>query len=196
MKGLKAVVDKKLIITQTAFKLFAKKGVHAVGINEIIKESKVAKKTLYHHFSSKELLIISTLKYRDDIFLKWMKQAMDDQTNPALSLSALFKALDRWFNDKTTMLGTFYGCFFINVAAEFKQQNSEINQLCQQHKQQVREIVNSYVLRLPITDDKMDFITDTVCLLKEGAITTALVQHDKTAAIQADKVFKRILLAL
>jgi len=39
MKGLKAVVDKKLIITQTAFKLFAKKGVHAVGINEIIKES-------------------------------------------------------------------------------------------------------------------------------------------------------------
>jgi AcrR family transcriptional regulator len=190
------VIDKKQVITQTAFKLFAQKGIHAVGINEIIKESKVAKKTLYYHFSSKELLIISTLKYRDNIFLTWMKQVMANQTAPALALSALFKALDRWFNDKSEALGAFYGCFFINVAAEFKQHNSEINQLCQQHKKQVRTIINSYVNKLQIGNDNTDFITDTICLLKEGCITTALVQHDKTAARQAETVLNKLLLAI
>ncbi|MEM5528476.1 TetR/AcrR family transcriptional regulator [Gammaproteobacteria bacterium AS21] len=190
------MVDKKQIITQTAFKLFAQKGIHAVGINEIIKESKVAKKTLYHHFSSKELLVISTLEYRDDIFLTWMKQAMAKQTSPTLALSALFKALDRWFNDKSVTLGAFYGCFFINVAAEFKQQNSDINQACQQHKKQVRSLINNYVNKLQIDNDNIDFITDTVCLLKEGCITTALVQHDKSAARQAEAALNKLLLTI
>jgi AcrR family transcriptional regulator len=48
--------------------LFYKFGIHAVGINEILKESGIAKRTLYHHSSSKDELIIAAITKRDNNF--------------------------------------------------------------------------------------------------------------------------------
>ena len=64
-------MDKRQQLINTAFRLFYQNGIHAVGINQILKESGIAKKTLYHHFASKEQLLLAVLEYRDQIFLQW-----------------------------------------------------------------------------------------------------------------------------
>ena len=99
------MTDKKLLITQTALRLFINKGIHAVGINEIIKTADVAKKTLYHHFATKEQLIIATLDYRDMLFITWMQAHMESKETAHQSITALFHALDDWFNVRAEQLG-------------------------------------------------------------------------------------------
>ena len=49
-------MDKRTHIILTALSLFYQKGIHSVGINEIISVAGVAKKTMYHHFVSKDEL--------------------------------------------------------------------------------------------------------------------------------------------
>lgn len=68
-------MDRRERLVSVAFGLFYRHGVHAIGINRIIAESGVAKKTLYHHFSSKEALIAATVDYRDRQFFPGLKDA-------------------------------------------------------------------------------------------------------------------------
>ena len=51
-------MDKRTHIILTALSLFYQKGIHSVGINEIISVAGVAKKTMYHHFASKDELLL------------------------------------------------------------------------------------------------------------------------------------------
>src|ERR1700752_523171 len=51
----------------TAFRLFYRDGYHAVGIDTILAEAKLAKVTLYHHFASKEELIVAVLEQRSEL---------------------------------------------------------------------------------------------------------------------------------
>lgn len=185
--------DKKRAIIVAALQLFIQKGIHCVGINEVIKEAKVAKKTLYHYFSSKEALIIATLEYRDAIFMSWMQHNMQQANSAEGALEALFWGLNDWFNNKAVALGNFHGCFFINAAAEYKEQSSAINQCCNQHKINVKNLVALYVTKFETNPQKALFITDSICILKEGAITSALVQHDLTAALKIMPLIKLLL---
>ncbi|MEH6444456.1 MAG: TetR/AcrR family transcriptional regulator [Oceanospirillaceae bacterium] len=185
--------DKKHTIIVAALQLFIQKGIHCVGINEVIKEAKVAKKTLYHYFPSKEALTIATLEYRDAIFMSWMRNSMQQAKSAEESLEALFWGLNDWFNNKAVALGNFHGCFFINAAAEYKEQSSAINQCCHQHKINVKNLVALYVEKFETDPQKALFITDSICILKEGAITSALVQHDLTAALKVIPLIKLLL---
>lgn len=60
--------DKRQQLVTTAFKLFYFQSVHGVGINKILQESAIAKKTLYHHFVSKDELVKAVVRYRDETF--------------------------------------------------------------------------------------------------------------------------------
>ena len=47
-----------------AYELFYRHGFHAVGLDQIIKDSSVTKSTFYNHFESKEALIVAVLEWR------------------------------------------------------------------------------------------------------------------------------------
>ncbi|EPJ49701.1 MAG: hypothetical protein OFPI_23250 [Osedax symbiont Rs2] len=185
--------DKKMIITRTALQLFINKGIHAVGINEVIKQSKVAKKTLYHHFSSKDLLIISTLEYRDQLFMQWLEQRLSQASEAKSAAIELFLALDDWFNNRVTVLGDFNGCFFINACAEYKDPSCAINQCCKMHKANVQNLLGKYVDQFEADKNAAALLTKQLCILKEGAITTALVQRDLAAALKLIEVVKLLV---
>ncbi|WP_236702558.1 TetR/AcrR family transcriptional regulator [Thalassomonas actiniarum] len=174
--------SKKLALIQTAMKLFYRKGIHAVGINEVLKVSGIAKKTLYHHFSSKDDLILACLHYREQLFIDWFKQQLDAVPAGKAAILAIFDALDSWFNNRSPAMGEFNGCFFINASAEYGREDSLIYAACQQHKSHVRAIIKPHVDAFEADENKSNQLTDSLCLLKEGAITTAKVQAKLSAA--------------
>ncbi|MDX1266508.1 MAG: TetR/AcrR family transcriptional regulator, partial [Oceanisphaera sp.] len=108
-------MDKRQQLITTAFDLFYRQGIHAVGINQILQASGIAKKTLYHHFSGKEALVAAVVAYRDSTYLAWLnaRLAREEPTVTGL-IDALFAALDDWINDREEQLTRFHGCFFIN----------------------------------------------------------------------------------
>ena len=75
----------------TAWKLFYRDGYRVVGIDTLLAEAGVAKMTLYHHFASKEDLIVAVLEQRS----RGLLAAVDDAIaaagrSPGRRLMAIF----------------------------------------------------------------------------------------------------------
>ncbi|WP_370279224.1 TetR/AcrR family transcriptional regulator [Pontibacterium sp.] len=187
---------KRLHLITTAFTLFYQKGVHAVGINEILAESGVAKKTLYHHFSSKDDLVLAVLEYRDECFRNWLQARLEAAPLGIEKIDALFDALDDWFNDRVDVLLPFHGCFFINVSGEYSELEHPLHQQCSRHKQLVVELITNQVESFITDSDTVVQISNALSLLKEGAITVAYVQGDRSAALKAKQTARALIAAL
>ena len=168
--------DKQQLLISTALDLFYKNGINSVGINEVLKVSGVAKKTLYRYFDSKDALIIATLDQRHNIFISWLQSSVENSVDNKEFIQKLFSALTRWFNNQVPALVDFRGCYFINTAAEFTIQNEEISDCCQQHKKNVRLMLKT---QMPIFEQSL---FELICMLKEGAITSAYISQDLDAA--------------
>ena len=177
--------EKRQQLVETAFKLFYRKGVHAVGINEILAETGIAKKTLYHHFSSKSELISAVVTYRDQCFCNWLEGELNKAKPGMARIEALFDALDDWFNDRTEVLLSFRGCFFINVSGEYSDPEDPLHQQCLRHKNNIAELIKAQVSTLNVDVEQIQPLTDSLCLLKEGSIVLAHVQGDRCAAQKA-----------
>lgn len=186
--------SKRLLLISTAFDLFYHKGVHAVGINEILSCSKVAKKTLYNHFASKDELVSAVVAYRDECFCNWLTLRLEGVSPGIARIETVFDALDDWFNDRVEVLLPFQGCFFINVSGEFGDPSHPVHQQCARHKQRIATLIEDQILTLGVEPHAVPFLTDALCLLKEGAIVLAHVQGDRGAALKA-KTTARLLIA-
>ncbi|REG86951.1 TetR/AcrR family transcriptional regulator [Marinomonas pollencensis] len=169
---------KRKILIDTALTLFYQNSIYSVGINEILSVSGIAKKTLYHHFSGKEALVLATLEKRDQGFQQWLTTQLSGAKNDTEVIHQLFYGLTDWFHSRVPELGDFRGCFFTNTSAEFSDEKSAIAQYCRQHKQQVRQLIKQALKR------QDEAFLDWVCLLKEGAISSAYVSQDLDAALK------------
>lgn len=177
-------------LIKTAFELFYLNGVHSVGINQILAETGVAKKTLYTHFASKDALLEAVIAYRDERFRSWMFGLMDAHTHPERIVQAMFDGLDDWFNDRVDSLMPFQGCFFVKVNGEFL--NHRVNQLCFEHKQ---AIVDDLARRLSDSygEERAKKMANQLALLKEGAIAQAYLGRDRQAAKLAGSLAQGVL---
>jgi AcrR family transcriptional regulator len=86
-----------------------------VGVDEVVAEAGVAKATLYHHFPSKDDLVLAFLQEREERWtFDWVAaEARRRGTTPEGRLLAIFDLFDEWFRRED-----FEGCSFINVLLE------------------------------------------------------------------------------
>ncbi|WP_116475823.1 TetR/AcrR family transcriptional regulator [Zobellella maritima] len=186
-------MDKRQQLVTTAFELFYRHGIHAVGINQILQASGVAKKTLYHHFSSKEALVAAVVAYRDAAYQEWLdaRLAQGEQTVTGV-IHSLFMALDDWFNDRAAPLTRFHGCFFINASGEYGDPGHEVHRQCARHKEAVMNLLADYLQRTGLAAPAASRLAQALGLLKEGAIVQAHVQGEKRAALSARELALRL----
>jgi len=184
---------KKRHIIEVAFSLFYQKGIHAVGINEIIKSASVAKKTLYNHFTSKDELIIATLIYRDQLEINHLKFKLASAELGKDAILALFELLDEYINNKDATLGEFRGDYFTNCCAEYALTNKLLYNTCQSHKASVRAIIQSHVDSFEHNSEKNKLLTNSLILLKEGVMNTALIEANLNSANEAGKYVENLL---
>lgn len=187
-------MDKRQLLIETAFRLFYEQGVHAVGINQILKEAGVAKKTLYHHFTGKEELVAAVVTYRNEKFINWFAGRMAAAEPGIPAIEGMFEALHDWFNNCAPQLIDFHGCFFINVCGEFGDPSHPVHQQCSAHKSRVIALIRDQVAQIEdIKESDIASLTLSLALLKEGAIVLAHVQGDKDAAHQAGESARQLL---
>ena len=99
-------------ILDSAYDLFSRRGIRAVGIEEVIERAAVAKATLYRHFPSKDDLVLAFLRKREEVWTHgWVEiEARRRGVTPEESLLAIFDLFDEWFHRSD-----FEGCSFVNV---------------------------------------------------------------------------------
>jgi len=175
-------------LLDTATNLFYTYGIHAVGLDRILKDVGVTKTTFYNHFDSKDQLTCEVLKRRHVWETQKFMQAVDEigQGRARETLLALFDVLHMWFTDPD-----FRGCQFINAAAEFPLRNDPVHQEAASHKVATRKMLRETAARAGVAEP--DMLGDQIMVLFEGAITLRQVVGDDQAAAIARNVAERLV---
>ena len=175
-------LSKREQIVSVALKLFYQNGFHATGIDRIIKEAGVSKKTLYNHFKSKDELVLAALRKRDELFRNNLMRKTERLSSTAKErLLSVFDAISEWLQEKD-----FAGCMFINASAEYSKADNPSHILCAEHKRLVREYIRDLAVQAEM--DNPEELSQQLNLLIEGAIVDAHVSGNKDAADQAKNI--------
>src|ERR1700757_4559246 len=169
-------------ILTAAYQLFSRRGIRAVGTDEVIERAGVARATLYRHFATKDDLVLAVLQRREEV---WTHDLIEEQSrargNTAEEqLLAIFDVMHDWFQ----LRDGYEGCSFINVLLELGPDHPA-GRASIAHIDHVRDIVRHRALAAGLTDIE-DFASSWHILMK-GAIVLAAV-GDLDAALRARKM--------
>jgi AcrR family transcriptional regulator len=143
--------------------LFYRKGIHAVGVEQIVKDAGVAKISLYRNFASKDELVVAYLEERNRTFLRqWDETFEAYRDDPPAQLRAIMT----YVIDRTTQDG-YRGCPFINFSAEFPDPDHPGRRVARATKQALRERFERIARALCVP--KPQQLADGLLLLVEGA---------------------------
>ncbi|BAX92066.1 TetR/AcrR family transcriptional regulator [Mycobacterium shigaense] len=174
-------------ILTAAYELFSKRGIRAVGTDEVIVRAAVAKATLYRHFATKNDLVLAVLQRREEIWTHGLVEAQSEARGhtPEERLLAIFDVLHDWFQ----LRNGYEGCSFINVLLELGPDHPA-GQACVTHIDHVRDIVRSRAVDAGLRD--VEGFASSWHILMKGAIVLAAV-GDLDAALRAKKMARGLI---
>jgi AcrR family transcriptional regulator len=166
-------------ILGAAYELFSRRGIHDVGIDELIERAGVAKATLYKHFSSKDKLVLAFLEQREQIWTYgWVaREARARGATPQEQLLAIFDLFDEWFHGDD-----FEGCSFVNTLLEFGDLDHPIGRASADYLENIRSVIRSLALEAGLRDP--DAFALSWHILMKGSIVQA-AEGDRDAAKRA-----------
>jgi AcrR family transcriptional regulator len=175
-------------ILASAYELFSRKGVRAVGVDEVIARADVAKATLYRHFPSKDDLVLAFLQEREQLWTRgWVEaEARRRAGTPEKQLLAIFDLFDEWFRRDD-----FEGCSFINVLLEANDRGTRIGSASAAHLATIRSIIRQLAIEAGLRDPEA--FAHSWHILMKGSIVAA-GEGDRDAARRA-QAMGRVLIA-
>src|SRR5512132_3912300 len=131
-------------ILDTAYELFSHRGIHDVGVDELVDRAGVAKATLYKHFRSKDELVLAFLEQREQIWTYgWVEgEARRRGATPEEQLLAIFDLFDDWFHGDD-----FEGCSFVNVLLELRDLDHPVGRASASYLVNIRSVVRKLALQ-------------------------------------------------
>jgi AcrR family transcriptional regulator len=173
--------DARTRIVQTAYELFSRHGIRAVGIDRIIAEAGVAKMTLYRHFVSKDALVVEFLAVREQVWTRdWLEAETERRAkSPEARLLALFDVFDEWFRRPD-----YEGCAFIRTVMEFHDPAAPAYQEAVRRLENVRLLVEGWVRQAGVPARDAESLSYQFQILMMGAIVSA-TRGDRAAARRA-----------
>jgi AcrR family transcriptional regulator len=179
--------SKREELINTALRLFARHGYRATGIDTILAEAGVAKMTLYHHFKSKDDLIVAALKKRDTEWRQWFMERVEALARtPREKLHALFDVLEEWFRNRD-----YHGCSFGQAATEFREPRHAVHKMATEHKQHMLDYLRRLATEAGARDP--DMLARQLGLLIEGAVIHMEVFREPEVARTADDAAQKLV---
>jgi AcrR family transcriptional regulator len=174
-------------ILDTAYDLFSRHGIRAVGVDRIIATSGVAKMSLYRHFHSKEALVLAFLQEREKRWtMEWLHaEASSRADDGAGRMLAIFDVFDEWFRQPD-----FEGCSFINVLLEFDELGHPIRRATTGHLATIRGLVREFAEEAGVNDPEA--VARQWHILMKGSIVTA-GEGDREAARRTQALGRLLL---
>ncbi len=136
-------------IDRTAYELFSRHGIRAVGVDTISARSGVAKMTLYRHYPSKDDLALAFLRRREELWTRsWLQKQVERRARtPAAQLLAVFDVFDKWFRRSD-----FEGCSFVKVLLEHGDPGHPVRKAAQAHLATIRAFLSQLAADAGVRD--------------------------------------------
>ena len=156
-------------LLRAAARLFYAHGMTATGIDAVIAEAGVAKKSLYNNFSSKEELMQAYLRERDQ---EWMELYAHRAAGAATSRQKVLAVFDAYIDHaETAYVHGFRGCGLLNAAAELPA-GAEGRMIVRAHKERVEQILAEHLAQA-VPAERVSGLAEHLSFLLEGAMSRA-----------------------
>jgi AcrR family transcriptional regulator len=162
--------------------LFYERGIQAVGMDDIRAAAGIALKRIYGLFSTKEDLVVAVLQRRDARWRGNLTDYVERRDDPQERVLAVFDWLEQWFAEPD-----FRGCAWVNAFGELGATSPAILTEVRAHKQAFQEQLAAWVMAAT------DAPAEPVYLLAEGAIVSAAITGDISAANRAREATKTLI---
>ena len=163
---------------ETIDRLFYRQGIRAVGVDTIVAELGISKKTLYRHFRSKGEMIEAYL-------LRRFKPYPVSDRAPAEQILANFE----WLEKSLVRSKDFRGCAYLNALAELGEDERDARKVAVEIKDGRRLWFRGLLSQLDVDDPET--LATQLALLVDGAYSAMLVRNDPAttrAAIAAARI--------
>jgi AcrR family transcriptional regulator len=164
-------------LLEAADQLFYNEGIHTVGIDRVLKQSGVAKGSLYYNFGGKEDLVRTYLRSRHAKWAARIDAELAAASDPVGRILGIFDALADLFAEPD-----FRGCAFINAAAEATPGSAE-DLATHDYRTWLHDLLRGLVSEIGLADQAA-LVTQLV-LLYDGANISAQLDHSPGAAAAA-----------
>jgi AcrR family transcriptional regulator len=177
-------------IIDVASTLFYERGIHAVGVDEIVAQAGIAKMTLYKYFLSKDQLILAVLQRNEEQWWSWFEAAVKKRSKSASKrLLAIFDALGEWLEKDS-----YRGSPFINARIQVADTMYPIHLVTAGFRERLRD----YIFDLAQLADMENpgQIADQFMMLIIGANVAAVIEvpsRRKMAARLAKKTAEALI---
>jgi len=186
-KSLSRLANARERIDRTAYELFSRHGIRAVGVDTISARSGVAKMTLYKHYPSKEELALAFLRRREELWTRsWLQKEVERRARtPAERLLAVFDVFEKWFRRRD-----FEGCSFIKVLLEHDDRGHPVRKAAEAHIETIRAFLRQLAADAGVRD--ADAFARQMQMVMMGSIVAAYA-GDRDAARRAKEMGSLLL---
>ncbi len=153
----------------TAADLFYREGIHAVSIDRLCEEARVSKRSLYQYFDNKDAILTEMLERRGAEILALYLPAEDDDRPPLERILAVFDS-----QQSLARSPEFFGCPFVNVAAELKDRAHPASALAGSFKLDLTRFFERQAVLAGATMPAM--LATQLTMLFDGACAHAVMQ--------------------
>lgn len=173
-------------IVDSSYELFSRRGIQAVGVDELIENAGVAKATLYRHFPSKDDLVLAFLERREELWTHELVEAgaKSRGSTPEEQLLAIFDVFDEWFRRED-----FEACSFISVLLEMGPEHPA-GRASMRHLENIRSIVRDLAEEAGLRDPAL--FAHSWHILMKGSIVAA-AEGDLEAARRARAMARQLI---
>ncbi|MGW1209247.1 TetR/AcrR family transcriptional regulator [Streptomyces sp. NPDC002499] len=116
-------------LLRTAGQLFYAEGIHTVGVDRLVAESKVTNATFYRHFRSKEDLAVAYIASVDQA----IRTQIDSLTATDAPPDGILRGIGASLVEQIRSPG-YRGCAFLNAATEFPDPEHPVHRAVVQHR--------------------------------------------------------------
>ncbi|MCI0605617.1 TetR/AcrR family transcriptional regulator [bacterium] len=177
-------------ILSTASKLFYRRGINSVGVDEIVRRSGVTKMTLYKHFPSKDILATNCLGEIHQQWSSWFLKRVQVRGATAKTseerILVIFDVLEEWFQTPG-----FRGCPFINTVAEIGERNHPARKAAVAFKQRLLDTIEETLSS--VGGNHTNLLGVQLLMLVDGAIVRAVMTDSSRPANIAGNAARLLL---
>lgn len=181
-------------ILEAASELFYTQGYRATGINEVIRQSGVAKATFYSHFPAKDDLCLAYLEMNSAEQKDNISCLVASKRGARAKFIAVIEAMLPWLE-----VNNLRGCEYLNTVAEVPDPDNPLRKKGRQHYEWMRNSIKQLSADLIKSDPeryghlKARKLADDYMVILVGAIALCEVYHDTWPIKHAINMVKQLI---
>jgi AcrR family transcriptional regulator len=166
-------------IAEVAANLFYREGIHGVGIDRIADTVGVTKRTIHHHYRSRDELIAAALRHAPRV--RFPAEGTSDER-----IMGVFALLRRFLQDTR-----YRGCPYIIFSAELTATGHPARRLIERRLQRRRQWFRERAIEAGLAE--AEEVAEELDVLFDGALASGAKRGDLAAPQAARRVVTRIL---